>query len=129
MTRQSENRIDHLATTIIFSLCFFLFIEFHQDSNNPDITGAFQNQLETLQTSAVSLKNILQLSFLNCLVPLSDEMNFNHPDENLKLLTDNRLINQKIAALNKVSLLIKPTYQKFYYHLQSSISEDIPILS
>jgi hypothetical protein len=127
MISQSENRIEHLGTTIIFVLCFFLFSEFHQNSNNNGVTGSFQNQIETLQTFAVSLK--AQLSFLQCFVPLSDEINFNHFNEKLKLLTDNRLINQRIAIINKVSLLIKPTYQKFCYHQQSLISEDIPILS
>jgi hypothetical protein len=127
MISQSENRIEHLGTTIIFVLCFFLFSEFHQNSNNHGVTGSFQNQIETLQTFAVSLK--AQLSFLQCFVPLSDEMNFNHFSEKLKLLTDNRLINQRIAIINKVSLLIKPTYQKFCYHQRSLISDDIPILS
>jgi hypothetical protein len=129
MTRQSENRIDHLATTIIFGLCFFLFIEFHQDSNNPDITGAFQNQIETLQTIAVSLKEIPHLFILQYFISLSDEINFNNFNYQLKLITDNRIINQKIILLRRVYLLIKPVYQEFYYHQQSLSSEDIPILS
>ena len=78
MISQSENRIEHLGTTIIFVLCFFLFSEFHQNSNNHGVTGSFQNQIETLQTFAVSLKDIPQLSFLQYFVPLSDEINFNH---------------------------------------------------
>jgi hypothetical protein len=129
MISQSENKIEHLGTTIIFVLCFFLFAEFHQNSNNHDVTRTFQYQIETLQTFVVSSKDIPQLSFLQCFVLRSNELNFNHFNEKLKLLTDNRLIKQHIFTLNKVALLIKTVYQEFYYHQQSLSSEDNPILS
>jgi hypothetical protein len=127
MISQSENRIEHLGMTIIFVLCFFLFAEFHQNSNNHDVSRSFQYQIETLHTLAVSSKQ--QLSFLQCFVPLSDEINFNHFNEKLKLLMDNRLIKQHIVTLNEVALQIKTVYQEFYYHKQSLSSEDNPILS
>jgi hypothetical protein len=130
MINREEDRIEHLGTTILFGLCFFLFAEFHQNSNNPDVTGAFQYQIATLQTFAVSSKDIPQLSSLQCFVSLSDEMNFNHFIGQLKLLTDNRLINQRIILLRKVYLLIKPVIlQKFYYPHLSLCYEDLPVLS
>ena len=129
MIRQSENRIEHLGTTIIFILCFFFLASFHQNSNNPDFSGAFRYQMSTQHSVAIPSKDIPQLSSLQGFMSKFDETNFIHFTEQLKLFTDNRLINQRIGSLHKVALLIKPACQEFYYHQQSLSSEDIPILS
>jgi hypothetical protein len=129
MLRQSENRIEHFGTTIIFILCVFFLASFHQNSNKPDFSGAFRHQMATQYSVAIPSKDIPQLSSLQGFISQFEEMNFIHFIEQLKLLTDNRLINQRIISLHKIALLIKPTYQEFYYHQQSLSSEDIPILS
>jgi hypothetical protein len=130
MISRKEDRIEHLGTTILFVLCFFLLAAFHQNSNNPVVTGAFQYQIATLHTFAVSSKEIPQLSSLQGFVSLFDEMNFKRFNEQLRLLTDNRLINQRIVLLRKVELLIKPVIlQEFYYHHLLLCSEDLPVLS
>jgi hypothetical protein len=127
MISRKEDRIEHLGTTILFVLCFFLLAAFHQNSNNPVVTGAFQYQIATLHTFAVSSKEIPQLSSLQGFVSLFDFKRFN---EQLRLLTDNRLINQRIVLLRKVELLIKPVIlQEFYYHHLLLCSEDLPVLS
>ena len=129
MIRQSENRIEHLGTTIIFILCFFFLASFHQNSNNPDSSREFRYQMETQHSVAIPSKLIPQLSSLQGFMSKFDETNFMHLTEQLKLLTDNRLINQRIGILHKVALLIKPIYQEFCYHQQSLSSEDILVLS
>jgi len=130
MNKNKEDIIRHLGTTIFFVLCFFLLATFHQNSNNPNVTGAFQYQIATLHAFAVSSKDIPQLSSLQGFISLVDEMNFKHFNEQLKLLTDNRLINQRIILLRKVELLIKPVIlQESYYHHLSLCSEDLPVLS
>ena len=129
MIRQSENRIEHLGTTIIFILCFLFLVSFHQHSNNPDFSRAFRYQMATQHPVAIPSKDIPQLSSLQDFVSKFDETNFIHFTEQLKLYVDNRSINQRIGSLHKVALLIKPVCQKFYYHRQSLPSEDIPILS
>jgi len=129
MIRQSENRMEHLGTTIIFILCFFFLASFHQNSNNQDFSGAFRYQMATQHSVAIPSKDIPQLSSLQGFMSKFDETNFIHFTEQLKLVTDNRLTNQRIGSLHKVALLIKPVCQKFYYHQQSLSSEDIPILS
>ena len=129
MISQSENRIEHLGTTIIFVLCLFFLASFHQNSNNPDFSGAFRFQMATQHSFAIQTKDIPQLSSLQGFISKFEEMNYIHFTEQLKLFADNRLINQRIGSLHKVALLIKPVYQEFYYHLQSLSSEDIPILS
>jgi len=126
MIRQSENRIEHLGTTIIFVLYCFFLASFNQNSNNQDFSGAFQYQMTTQHSFAIQTKDIPQPSSLQGFISQFEEMNFIHFNEQLKLLTDNRLINQRIVSLHKVALLIKPTYQEFYYHQQSLSSEDIP---
>ena len=129
MLRQSENRIEHSWTTIIFILCVLFLASFHQNSNKPDFSGAFRHQMSTQYSVAIPSKDIPQLSSLQGFMSKFDETNFMHFTEQLKLFADNRLIKQKIGSLHKVTLLIKPTYQKFCYHQRSLISDDIPILS
>jgi hypothetical protein len=129
MIRQSENRIEYLGTTIIFILCFFFLASFHQNSNNPDFSGAFRYQIATQHSFAIQTKDITQLSSLQGFMSKFDETKFIHLSEQLKLFADNRLINQRIGSLHKVALLIKPVFQEFYYHQQSLSSEDILILS
>jgi hypothetical protein len=129
MISQSENRIEHLGTTIIFVLCLFFLASFHQNSNNPDFSGAFRFQMATQHSVAIPSKDIPQLSSLQGFISKFEEMNHIQFTEQLKLLTYNRLINQRIGSLHKVALLIKPVYQEFCYNQQSLSSEDIPILS
>jgi hypothetical protein len=129
MISQSENRIEYLGTTIIFVLCLFFLASFHQNSNNPDFSGAFRFQMATQHSVAILSKDIPQLSSLQGFISKFEEMNHIQFTEQLKLLTYNRLINQRIGSLHKVALLIKPVYQEFCYNQQSLSSEDIPILS
>ena len=129
MIRQSENRIEHLGTTIIFILCLFFLASFHQNSNNPDFSGVFRYQMATQHSVAIPSKDVPQLSSLQGFMSKFDETNFIHLSEQLKLFADNRIINQRIGSLHKVALLIKPVFQEFYYHHQSLSSEDILILS
>ena len=129
MIRQSENRIEHLGTTVIFILCFLFLASFHQNSNNPDFSGAFRYQILTKHSFALPAKDIPQLSSLQGFMSKFDETNFIHFTEQFKLFADNRLIKQRIGSLHKVALLIKPVFQEFYYHQQSLSSEDILILS
>jgi hypothetical protein len=129
MIRQSENRIEHLGTTIIFILCLFFLASLHQNYNNPDFSGAFRFQMAPQHSFAIQTKDIPQLSSLQGFISKFEEMNYIHFTEQLKLVTDNKLTNQRIGSLHKVALLIKPIYQEFYYHQQSLSSEDISILS
>jgi len=129
MISQSENRIEHLGTTIIFVLYLLFFASFHQNSNNPDFSEAFRFQMATQHSFAIQTKDIPQLSSLQGFISKFKEINSIHFTEQLKLLIDNRLINQRILFIQRVELLIKPTYQEYNSHHQSIYSEDIPVLS
>jgi hypothetical protein len=129
MISQSENRIDHLGTTIIFIFCFFFLASFHQNSKNPDSSKALRYQLAAQHSVAIPSKDIPQLWPFQGFMSKSDETNFIHLTEQLRLFAHNKLINQRIDTLHKVALLIKPVHQEFYYHQQSLSSEDFPILS
>jgi hypothetical protein len=129
MIRQSENRIEHLGVTILFVL-FCLFIgSLNQNSNNPRFSGEFRYQITAQHQAAIPSKDIPQLSSLQGFTSKSDEANFIHFAEQLKLFTDNKIIKQRIGSLHKVALLIKPVHQEFSYHQKSLSSEDNPILS
>ena len=85
--------------------------------------------MATQHSFAIQTKDIPQLSSLQGFISKFEEMNYIHFTEQLKLLTDNRLINQRILSIQRVELLIKPTYQEFNSHHQLLYSDDIPILS
>ena len=129
MISHSENRIEHSGTTIIFVLCLFFLVSFHQKSDNPNFSGAFQLQTATHHLFAIQTKDFPQLSSLQGFISKFKEISSIHFIEQLKLLTDNRLINQRILFIQRVELLIKPVYQEFDSHHQSLYSEDIPVLS
>ena len=129
MISQSENRIEHLGTTIIFILCCFFIASFHQNSNNPDFSGALRYQIAAQYSIAIPAKDIPQLSSLQGFISQFAKMNFVHFAEQLRLHTDNSLISHRIFSQHIVALLIKPIFQEFYFHHQSLSSEDIPILS
>jgi len=128
MISQSD-RIEHFGTTIIFVLCLFFLASFHQNSNNQDFSGAFRFQTASLHSFAVQTKDIPQLSSLQGFLSKLDEMNFIHFTEQLKLLTDNRLISQRILSVQRIELLIKPVYLEFDSHRQTLFPEDFPTLS
>lgn len=130
MINQNEDKIEYLGTTFLIVLCFLLFTGFHQNSIKPDNSLRVHYQLSSVYTFAVSSKDIPQLSSLKNFVSLVDQINYKLSNEHLKILTDNRLINQGITFLRKVELLIKPiSLQWFYYYHFSLSAEDLPVLS
>jgi hypothetical protein len=129
MNKNKEDIIRHLGTTILFVLCFILLSVFSRNSTKQDNTVTLQYQIGSVHILAVSSKNILILSSLQNFLSLVDEKNFRLPNEHLKILIFNKLINQRIVFLRKVELLIKPVaFHGLYYYL-SLYSEDLPVLS
>lgn len=130
MITRKQNTIGHSGTAILFVLCFFLVFKFHHCSKDTNVTGAFQYQIAALHSFAVPSKDIPQLSFLQGFVSQFDVINFKQIREQLKLLTDNKLISQRIILLQKTEKLLKPNFlQRFYYHHLVLCSDDLPGLS
>jgi hypothetical protein len=118
MNKNKEDIIRYLGTTILFVLCFILLSVFSRNSTKQDNTVTLQYQIGSVHILAVSSKNILILSSLQNFLSLVDEKNFRLPNEHLKILIFNKLINQRIVFFRKVELLIKPVaFHGLYYYL------------
>jgi hypothetical protein len=129
MMKQTENGIEYLGTTILVVLFFLFFTASHQNSNKPYNPLRIQYQISSVTTPAVLSKDFSQLTCLQKFIPLLDASNHKHEYRDLKIISDNRLINQRILSIHKVEFKIKPAPQGFYYYYQSLYSEDIPNLS
>ena len=129
MFKAKEDRVEYLGTTILIVLCFLLFTAYHQNLTKPDNSLRVHYQLSSGDIFAVSSKDIPKLTYEKKIVSRVDVIDYKLFYRYLKIISDNRLINQRIAFLRKVGLIIKPALQGFCYHYQSLYSEDIPILS
>lgn len=130
MFKQREDRNDYFGSAI-FIVLFFLFVcAFSKKSDKP-IGRAFQYELASeLHSNITALNDVQQVFCQQSLIPIIDKTNFNLFNEDLKIITDNRLINQRIIFLQKTELLIKPiALHRFYYQYQYLDTEDLPILS
>jgi|ERR1035437_1333637 hypothetical protein len=128
MIVETENRIECIALTLVV-LFFIFFATSRQNPSVPDNSLRVHYQLLSVDIPAVSSKDIPKLTYEKKLVSLVDVIDYKLFYEYLKIISDNRLINQRIAFFRKVELIIKPAPQGFCYHCQSLYSEDIPILS
>jgi hypothetical protein len=130
MINRNENRIGHSGTAILFVLCFFLVFIFHNHTKDSAITGSFRFQKSSLQLSAVPSKDIPQLSSLQGFISKVDVTNVKHFSEQLRLLTYNSLISQRIILLQKTEKTVKPyLVPGFKYHHLVLYSDDLPGLS
>lgn len=128
MIVEAENRIECIALTLVV-LFFIFFATSRQNSTVTDNTLRGHYQLLSVETPAIPSKDIPKLTYEKIFVSLVDVIDYKLFYRYLKIISDNRLINQRIAFLRKVELIIKPAPQGFCYHCQSLYSEDIPILS
>jgi hypothetical protein len=128
MIDEAENRIECIALTLVV-LFFIFFATSRQNPTVPDNSLRVHYQLLSVDIPAVSSKDIPKLTYENIFVSLVDVIDYKLFYRYLKIISDNRLINQRIAFLRKIELIIKPAPQGFRYYYQSLYSEDIPILS
>jgi hypothetical protein len=129
MIVKAENRIEYAAMTILVVLFILFFAASRQNPTIPDNSLRVHYQLLSVDIPAVSSKDIPKLTYEKKVVSLVNVIDYKLFYRYLKIISDNRLINQRIAFLRKVELIIKPASQGFRYYYQSLYSEDIPILS
>ena len=101
MINREENRKEYSGMAILFVVCFFLIVVFHQSSKNTGVTGSFRFQIASRQSFAVPSKDVPQLSSLQGFISKVDVTNVKHFREQLRLLTYNNLISQRIILLQK----------------------------
>lgn len=126
MINRKQNWIGHSGTAILFVLCFFLVFIFHNHTKDSAVTGSFRFQKSSLQLSAVPSKDIPQLSSLQGFISKVDVTNVKHFREQLRLLSDNKLITKRIILFQNVEILIKPDILNgFNYHHLVCYSDDL----
>ncbi len=132
MINQKEDILNSFGKALIIVL-FFLFVssfsnkpakqdcisrgdllyELHSNPVKAIIGDAVQ--FHSYQKNQVSLLNKLCLTFFN---------------ENLRIHSDNRNSNQKVISLQIAQRSIKPIhFCRFYYHLFSADSKELPLIS
>lgn len=129
MIRRNKHKINYLGLTILIVLFFLFAFTFYESLIKPT-NKALQHELVSVQSSAIALNKIQQPSLNKNWAPKFDNSNFRLFNEHVKLLINNRLINQKNIVLQKVELSIvvikPPRFYFFYFHRNT---EDLPILS
>lgn len=130
MINHEENWIKHSGTATMIVLCFFLVFMFHQSSKNTGVTRSFQFQIASRHSFSVPSKDLPQLSSLQGFISKVDVTNGKHFSEQLRLLTYNNLISQRIILLQKTEKTVKPyLVPGFKYHHLVLYSDDLPGLS
>lgn len=129
MIRRNKHNINYLALTILVVL-FFLFAFTYYESLIKTSNKALTHELVSVQSGVTAINKIQQPSLNKNWIPKFDNSNFRLFNEHIKLLINNRLINQKIIVLQKVELSIvvinPPGFYFSYFHRNT---EDLPGLS
>jgi hypothetical protein len=129
MLLQKKHKINCLGLSV-FIVLFFLFTLSLYEILIKSANKVYHYELATVSSDAIVLNKIQQPSSNNNWLPQFYNSNFKVITERIKLLTNNRLLLQKINYLEKVELSIlriKPP--GFYYHYHLRAKEDLPILS
>ena len=129
MINQREDITNYLGRTL-FIVLFFLLMVFFSDKSvrQTHLPVKVQSMAELPANSAIT--DAIQLpSFQKNLVSLEDKMSFKLYNASFKRFDDNRVITQQFISLQQTEFLIKPlTECRFYYHLFSKDTGEVPIL-
>jgi hypothetical protein len=129
MLLQKKHKINYLGFSILIVLFLLFAFAFYEILIEPS-NKVFHYELSSASSNAVFLNKIQQPPINNSWLPQLSNSNFKVITERIKLLTNNRLVIQRINFLQKIELsiiLFKPP--GFYYHYHLRDTEDLPILS
>lgn len=130
MIKKSENRIIGQTSLILIVICLLLFVFFSHNSSRSLNPPVYHYQITNLLSTTVSSDNVARLSSVNCFSSATCKMNYCFFNINLKIITDNRLINLRIDCLQKTELLIQPVAPEWFHYCSLSSSDDnLPVLS
>lgn len=129
MIRRNKHKTSYLGLTILIVLFFLFAVTLYETFINPT-NKALTHELASVQASSIAINKIQPISLNKNWTPKFDNSNFKIFNEHIKLLINNRLINQKLIVLQQVelsALVIKPPgFYFFYFHRNT---EDLPLLS
>jgi hypothetical protein len=127
MSLERKHKINYLGLSgfmVLFFLFVFSFYRILIKSPEP----VFHYGLASVSSNAIVLNKIQQLSINKNWLPQLDNSNFKVITDRIKLLTNNRLIHQKVNFLQQAELsisFIRPP--GFYYHYYNRSEEYLPV--
>ena len=133
MIQGKEDRTNYFGITV-FIVFFFLFISVFSDRSVNQIKDISRYELVSeIHVNPIQAINVrdIQLSFSqNCQASFVDKLNIRLFNEDSKISSYNKKIAQKNIFLRKTQLSIKPIFIcRFYYHLSSTDTEELSVLS
>lgn len=127
MPMQKKHKISYLGPSIFIVLLLLFAFSFYEiliKSPEP----VFHYELASVSSNAIVLNKIQQFSINKNWLPQLDNSNFKVITDRIKLLTNNKLILQKVNFLQQVELsvtfIIPPG---FYYHYYHRSAEYLPV--
>lgn len=131
---QNKKDSNELLGSAILIVLFFLFISVCSHKiikHNDEVTRSEIGYILTSNTiRTILLEDIHIPLFQKSWILLTDKMNINFYNENLKTFSDNHSVNRKIQRLQKVKLSIEPILPGILHlHNLSEDTDDPLILS
>ena len=119
---------------VLFILLFFLLISSPSDTTGKHLNDTLKFELiSEFHSSPLSADIVTVINlplFHKSWVTSQDKMNFRHEEGTLKICSDNRKVNQQMLSLQKDEFVTKNiAFYRFYYHLFSLVSSELPSLS
>jgi hypothetical protein len=129
MHLQKKHKINYLGLSVFIVLCLLFTFAFYEIiTRSPD--RVFHYELTSASSSAIVLNKIQQPSLNKPWLPQFDNSSFKVITVRIKLLTNNRLIHQRISSFQEVELsVLHINPPGFYYHYHLRDTEDLPLLS
>lgn len=126
-----KGEIRNYFGSIAFIFLFFLFISAFSDisEKSPNQASSFKFAFE-LSSNSSAVIEVQQYSYLKSFLPVVARLNLQLFDERLRNICGYNPIYQRIIALQKARLQIRPlVFQGFYSYYHSVDTDDFPFLS
>lgn len=133
MINQKEDRTNFFGIAL-FLVLFFLIVSSRTDTNvkhsNDSLKFELISEFHSSPLSADIVTVINLPLFHKSWVTTQDKLDFRHDEGTLKICSDNRKVNQQMLSLQKDEFVTKNiVFYRFYYHLFSLLSPELPGLS
>jgi|WetSurMetagenome_2_1015567.scaffolds.fasta_scaffold08996_3 hypothetical protein len=126
LKKHKINYLGLLLFIVLFSIFTYSFCEIIIKSP----IKAYHHKLSSLSFNGIVINKIQQPYYYKTWLPQFDNSNFKVITKHIKLLTNDRLIQQIISSFQKTELSLIPVKPPgFYYHFYLRDTEDLPVLS
>ncbi len=129
MVLLKKQKINYLGLSLFSVLFFFFTFSFCEILITSPIK-TYHHGLTSFSSNTIVINKIQQPYYYKNWLPQFDNSNFKVITKHIKLLTNNRIILQKISSFQKTELSIIPVKPPgFYYQFYLRDTEDLPVLS